>query len=61
MRNKSEFIEISEIEVQNIDGGVGPYAWAIAGGIGGTIIFLNGVYNAGKDFGKDFLYECIYG
>lgn len=59
MRNQSEFIELNEKDMQSCSGGWW-WAWAPAVAIVGTIGALNTVYNAGKDLGRDFLYEMLY-
>ena len=59
MRNQSEFVELSEKDMQSCNGGWW-WAWAPAAAIAGTIGALNAVYNAGKDLGRDFLYERVY-
>lgn len=56
-KKKQEFNVLSQEEMQEVDGGL--YAWAIAGGIVGTLYVLDKAYTCGKHVGEA-LYYAIY-
>ena len=60
MTEQSLFVEISERDAQSVEGGA-PWAWAPAAVLASVVGGLNAVYNAGKDLGRDILYDAIYG